>query len=135
MKDLRGQISVFVIIGLLVLLSIGLIMFSLQQGKISQTSGGVEEESVRAYVQGCLDETTKEALFTIGLRGGYNIVPEPKTDALMILSIPYFLYDQKTYIPSLDEIANQMEQYLSMPLDSCLVGLSNISCVRGSYAI
>lgn len=129
----RGQVTIFILVGIFILLFIGFFFFytAQEQPPVSEEAPAVA--SVRVYVESCLEQTTEEAIFTLGLSGGYYTVPEPKTDALLIATVPYFLYNGETYIISIDEIADNIEDYLSAQLNYCLEGLSDIPAFNGEY--
>ena len=137
MQSSRAQISVFIILGILILIIIGLAMLFLQQTQEAQQAQvfTAEETAVTAYITSCVEQTGQEALFTLGLQGGYETVPEPRTDELLLLEVPYFLYETKTYVPTLEEIAMQVEAYMMAPITSCLAGLENIPSFQGTYEL
>jgi len=74
----KGQITVFIIIGIILLLSLG-VMIYLQQVRVEkfETAILVVEEvaaemmPVRTYIEDCLQETGKDALKKVGDYGGY----------------------------------------------------------------
>ncbi|MBT5021898.1 hypothetical protein HON01_03680 [Candidatus Woesearchaeota archaeon] len=75
----KGQITVFMIIGIILLFSTAMIFYireqvvdNLQDEFIPQLAEiPLEAQPIRIFVENCLKETTKDALHQIGLHGGY----------------------------------------------------------------
>ena len=80
----RGQVTVFVIIGLVLVVAIGLVF--MYKDKIITTQEklgeGValseSEQEVQVIVENCLEETAKEAIILLGYQGLYIELPEQK---------------------------------------------------------
>jgi len=78
-KQKRGQITVFIILGIIILLSFAfLLYFSSSAGKQKSKASSLEEirktfdsESFQYYVSSCLTNNFEEGLMLIGERGGY----------------------------------------------------------------
>ncbi len=75
----KGQITIFIIIGLLLLVGIGIYLYVTSQAAIAPLEAQeavvskipTEMQPLRNYVQDCLKITAKEALKKLGERGGY----------------------------------------------------------------
>ena len=90
----RGQVTVFLIVGLIILFVSGIIIFLVKGANLS-VQNSIETESVflgdqvQNYVDRCLYLTTKEGLFFIGEHGGYyNLPPVYNPD----FYLPYYFY-------------------------------------------
>ncbi len=68
----RGQITLFVIIGLAVLLLVGIFLLWRSTSEPASLAGTQAAASVTALVESCLEQTARDALITIGLGGGYT---------------------------------------------------------------
>ncbi|MFH1133012.1 MAG: hypothetical protein V1735_00830 [Nanoarchaeota archaeon] len=108
----RGQITIFIILGIVLLAAAGLFFF-LRQGEerplafvVTEKTPG-ELQPVRLYVENCLDQVGKEAVNYASLHGGYtqqallrNLNPLDYTDSgngLPVLDgdlIPYWWYNE-----------------------------------------
>ena len=66
-KNKRGQVTIFIIIGLIIVVS-GILIY-LFYPKIKTTIGG-EEKSPQAYIQSCIEQDIKEAVEKISIQGG-----------------------------------------------------------------
>ncbi|MCF7866240.1 hypothetical protein K9L67_03065 [Candidatus Woesearchaeota archaeon] len=112
----KGQATVFVIIGILIMIVIGIGIYFLQnlsEKKVNieeEYSQSIEQELVPVYdvVTSCLYSVSKKGLKILGLKGGnietpehllYNINPSYKNNALQLytesdLIIPYYVYSE-----------------------------------------
>lgn len=85
----RGQVTLFVMIGLVVLLAVGL--FFLVDQDDASSSPGEEQAEVANFVQQCLGSIGEESIRTVGLHGGYtpeqiaqfNALPTKDTEVIV----------------------------------------------------
>ncbi len=127
----RGQVTIFIILGILLLLALTLVIFmkkeivSLKPEELFPTQKG----KVENYLTTCMDKLGGEALLKIGTQGGYIEVPKELTDSSVSLKlspmnvIPYWAYGQNTNIPQLEEIKVRIDTYMEQNLRSCLFGM------------
>ncbi len=127
----RGQVTVFIILGILLLLALTLVIFmkkeivSLKPEELFPTQKG----KVENYLTTCMDQLGEEALLKIGTQGGYIEVPKELTDASISLKlspmnvIPYWAYGQNINIPQLEEIKVRIDTYMEQNLRPCLFGM------------
>lgn len=80
MKQKRGQITLFIVIGLIFLLGAGITIYltvlrepaTIEQAELPAVQQvPAEAEPIREYVRSCIYETAKEAVIKIGEHGGY----------------------------------------------------------------
>ena len=76
----RAQVTLFVIIGLLLLAVVSLILFNLNNLKVKSeivetTKLPSDVEVIRQDIELCFKEAGENALILIGLQGGYAISP------------------------------------------------------------
>ncbi len=140
----KSQISMFMIIGLVLLIIIGVTIFIVKTINVRKPTTREQvkiSDEVKAYTTECLKKVGIEALRKAGEQGGY-IYPKKcgihaikmkptNSNAFIYLGkeMPYWVYmDQPCSvvlkIPSLDEgvcsIKNQVEQYIEENIDECL---------------
>src|SRR3989344_1905776 len=90
----RGQITIFIIIGIIFLVFI--LLFSwLRFSTLKETFTAQKVEvsfsaPVLNYIQSCLDKTAEEAVFFIAEHGGYYELPDL---ADLKFNLPYYLYE------------------------------------------
>ncbi|MBS3123639.1 hypothetical protein J4437_03300 [Candidatus Woesearchaeota archaeon] len=126
----RGQITIFIIIGIIVLFVVLGIFFFLQ--KINTGGLGVEEDkqinvdntdSLKIFVEHCQENTAKEGLKFLAEHGGYYQVPEPSMSISFLSAsskIPYYFYQESKNFPTLEQIQTELEVYLADQLPVCL---------------
>ncbi|MDO8628700.1 MAG: hypothetical protein Q7R56_03015 [Nanoarchaeota archaeon] len=141
MGEKRGQLSIYVIIGILILASVILVLYLKPPGKIQEgisgtTSVPAQLQNVEASIQGCLEQVTKEAINLISIQGGYlNLeqpiptIIDPFSNSLSTVTggIPtaYWYYEQangiaKTQQPTLTNIQHDIETYINEHIAACI---------------
>jgi len=123
----RGQITIFIIIGILILCIIA--GFLLLKGKIVEEEVKVEEEKiiesvqlgggVQNYVENCIEKTGREALIFIGEQGGYYELPEVYDPDF---KLPYYFYEENDLSPSKDKVEEELAKYMEEMLFFCVEG-------------
>ncbi len=145
---MRGQISTFFILGVLLLI-VFLLFFSSIQKAGSGSFSFIDEKPLVTLVTACIKETTHEAASVIAGRGGYYPLPEP----LIILAneshsfpVPYYHYaDGRTgrsdyppggvAMPSNETIMRALESYLAASLAECVLSGAEKLSARSGDAI
>ncbi|MBI2128929.1 hypothetical protein HYU07_01690 [Candidatus Woesearchaeota archaeon] len=130
----RGQITVFIIIGLVLVISL-IIVFSiagsrqaseLKSSVAEATIGSVETTVIRTYIENCLKTTSQDAVFSkIGLHGGYLKEEEGVSyaqyrDNEITYYIPYYLDGAAISIPALSNIEAEAGKYVAAEVDKCI---------------
>jgi len=117
-KSKRGQVTIFIIIGILIV--VGVVLFFILSGDSTeeQPQVDVDIQPIYNYVQGCLDESVDEGIFYIAERGGYyNLSEVQKTD---ILGIPYYIQNTSITMISKQEMENQLSKSIEDDVSSCV---------------
>jgi hypothetical protein len=119
----EGQVSAFLLVGLVLLVIIGLLLylntFIKREKPISK-----EVASVQSYVKECVGAAAMDGLYLIGRQGGYITLPEQ----VLIKdygSMGYGYRDNQNTIPGINLIKAELESYISNELAECLNGLKN----------
>lgn len=124
----RGQMTVFIIVGVLVVS--GIALFFLYRTNLLPEIGGRQETNVNAFLNSCLEEKTKEAVKELSLRGG-DLNPSPYlkfmfTDEGIYRSISYLCYTQNNFGPCvvqkptiLLDMQDGIKNYISDDFESC----------------
>jgi len=137
----RGQITVFIIIGLIVLLTYFTLSYyrkeSIEETELIQP----ELIPVQQFVMTCTKTLAREAIDIIGINGGYIYFPQwiqnnpnsyLKLSPIEDLKNPYWWYDGEQAIPPLDFIAKQIEDYTEAGMAGCL---DNFSAFHQEYDV
>lgn len=143
----KGQVTVFIIIGIVILLIAGGAYFArdyilkseFEREQAKAAAIPEKAESVKEYIDGCVREVSDDAVRLIGEQGGYIEVPldelvitdaDPFSNSLEIfrgsgIRVPYWYYIkangvEKLQVPSKEFIQNEIEEYINENLESCV---------------
>lgn len=131
-SDKKGQVTVFIIVGILLLLAIVLILVlkteitTFKPEEIIPTQKG----KVESYISACISDLGEEALLRVGNQGGYVEVPEHiakdgsshlRTSPFSV--VPYWAVGNNIRIPPLSQIKVDIDKYVKDNLRSCVFDL------------
>lgn len=121
--------TLFIILGLVILIALALLivvkkeLVTFKPEEIIPTEKG----KVSSFITSCMERIGEEALFTIGVQGGYLDVPsdianDGNTNLRLspFTVIPYWAYGPHVRIPSLPEIKQRLDNDMRQNLKSCL---------------
>tara|TARA_Y100000310_G_scaffold345791_1_gene469997 strand:+ start:6194 stop:7060 length:867 start_codon:yes stop_codon:yes gene_type:complete len=140
----RASISLFVIAGLILLISVSLIYYiesiTKERSVEEQSqiiSGATETAEITKFVENCLSGFGKEAAYIIGSNGGYlsfssnNPYQDPGNNAEFYeyyyvdnKRLPVLVNAQNTYQRSKEVIEQMISNYVTVNLPSCINNLS-----------
>ncbi len=118
----RGQVVLFVILGLVLVVLIWSIFHVYQARAISRSSENgkiTDVKSVSNFVNVCLQQKGVEALVDIAGKGGYFDLPVYSTEQLPD-NVPYFLYQGSIFIPTVEKIQENVARAVEKRLGDCL---------------
>lgn len=133
MSKKRGQITIFMILGVILLLSFLLFYFLRREVSVFKPETVVPPEiiPVNNFILGCVDSVSREAGNLVGANGGYVELP-PGIANDRLAAVPDFtfspvrtalwFYRGQNRIPPLDYIQFQLENYIHDNLIECLQG-------------
>lgn len=121
----RGQVTAFIIVGLVVLIAIILVYFAnseylkdlFEEQRTKLTGIPAEIKPVGDYIQQCLDDVSKTGVDFVLLQGGYY---EPKDYVELDLFRVAYWYDNKDISPSLEVIENEISKGINPLFKSCI---------------
>jgi hypothetical protein len=127
-KGKRGQITLFLAIGIIILISFSFILFfksSLYKDKIADSEKSVSEMGLNkdyflSYTENCLTKTSQEALEYVSNHGGYYNLPH-----LSAFSLPYYFYNISDVSPSISVVEKELGLYVDDMLFFCLEKFEN----------
>ena len=97
----RGQVTTFIILGLLIVIAIILLLVilkvpigELKTGPSEEIARQLQIESIKEYVDSCVKDTANNGLYIIGLQGGYINLPD-KVLEIDNIKIAYGYYKGK----------------------------------------
>ena len=124
-----GQVTVFMIVGILVLAVTGLIFYIsshtiLEQAE-DETMYPLETASIQMFVEGCLESVGEEGIFYISESGGFynsdDINPFINYSSVFI---PFYFDRGDLFVPTLENIESELNLYVVDNIDSCLSNFS-----------
>jgi len=130
----RGQVSIFMVLGILILLTF-IIAMSLQVEKEVIEKDTIEEKSdpIQNYIKSCLFSVTEKAINKVSLQGGYlnprgdSIYDEPGDGAFRHVYyflnnniLPYVLDKNQITLRSKEEIEKIISNYINVEIKNCL---------------
>lgn len=128
----QGQVTVFIILGMVLLIAVALVILfkteviSFKTSELLPTNKGKVENLITL----CMEQVGEEGLLRMGVQGGYVEVPlELATDGSLHLRIspmnvvPYWAYGVETNIPSLENLAQRLDEHMEQQLRTCVLGM------------
>jgi len=108
----KGQLTIFIIIAILVISLVSVFFIIL---KTPGDSEGINAAVIKNFVDECVEETAEDVIYQIGQGGGHYFPPEFSTDS----GIAYYWYHKKNYMPSKEELEEEISYYISKKLFFC----------------
>jgi len=129
----KGQVTLFIIIGIIILLSVALVIyFTTETTKAparKYVSVPEDIQPVHDYVSECLYQVSKDGLAILGTQGGFINVPgiiqnTPSSyipgDNLGVIKTPLWYYEGEDRTPDLDFMAAELARYIKVRLPLCI---------------
>jgi len=126
----RGQVTLFIILGILLLLSVGIILylnFYLVKEDLSSNIGSTSTgkvSSVKLFVENCHKKSLTEGVQSLALNGGYF---ETITLSSSFYHIPYYFYQGTDLSPNKAKMEQQLSDYIKQEIITCTQNFSVIS--------
>tara|TARA_Y100000310_G_C20704331_1_gene833676 strand:- start:4621 stop:5364 length:744 start_codon:yes stop_codon:yes gene_type:complete len=117
----RGQVSTFVIVGLVILLLFGAVYFVISSTS-PETDAEISTAPIQSFIQDCLDTTFKKAIAVTSSQGGYNHPPKPYF-TFYFTKIPYYYDKEPLPLPTLSITEEEISEYVLNNIDFCLKDL------------
>ena len=114
----RGQITIFIVIGMIVLVAASLLFFTFsEEKKIQPQAKIISTSAITSLVEKCIGSTAQEGIFENSRQGGYFVLPEHSTTDLFE-DVPYFV--NLSNFPEDKILAKELGSYIDTVLDFCL---------------
>ena len=138
----KAQVTVFIIIGIILLVSASIVIYITQVRKVEVVEEVVvppEVQPVYDYVTGCVYQIGVDALSIIGMQGGYadlgldrvgirDITMNPsaylRIDPAGVFKLPYWFYEGEWRIPTLEFMQNEIADYITQNVYVCIGNFS-----------
>jgi len=119
----RGQITTFIIIGIVVLAIVATVFYIRQQEteRLPREAVPKEAQPIQLFVEECIQKTAVPGIYHLGMQGGHITVPE-HAFSTEIYSIGYGFKNKASTLPSIDKMQEQLSEYLKNALPLCING-------------
>ncbi len=117
LQNRRGQVTIFIIIAILIVAAVAL-FFTLRGGVEKEKTLSPEIVPIKNFVDECLEDSLGKVVYRIGEGGGYYF-PEAVLST-EILDVPYYIKNNRSYMPSKEKIENEISKYVVKDLTLCL---------------
>jgi hypothetical protein len=114
----NGQITIFVIIALVIVAGIGG-YFLLKNSNFSVLGPSPEFKVINDNVEKCLENSTLEGIYFIGLQGGYWNVPGDK-ESYLVMEEPVYVNKGVVTMPSKDTIEKELALAINESIRICI---------------
>ncbi len=119
MANVKSQVTVFIIIGIVVLLVVlfgSIVVKLVSEEKIN---GQYDTEPIKNFVESCIEKTGRNAISFTALRGGYYNTPNPK-ELYSSVRIPLYWEVNESKVPDRETVENEVFLYIKENLPGCL---------------
>lgn len=128
----RGQITTFIIIGIVILAIVAFFLYLRgETTTIPQEQQAIAVSSdilpVQMFVQECVDTVSKNAVYAIGLRGGYYKDNPTLLAVNNTFRMPYVFENLIYDVPTNELVQKELSLYAQDYLDQCLGNFSSLS--------
>jgi len=109
----KGQVTIFIIIIIIVIALI--VSFFIFKDTLKRKIFIPETDSVKIFVENCIENVGGEIIYDLGRKGGYFFAPDFSTDT----GIPIYYSNGKNYMPTKNQIENEISYYINERLFFC----------------
>ena len=116
--DRKGQVTLFIIIGVVLLMLIALIFFIVR----SQEAIKAEQKelpTIRHYIENCIEEVSYDAAYLLGQQGGYIYFGGQPVYTDEIVAA-YHYYEGEDVTPTRQDMQNHISAYVVVNMNRCL---------------
>lgn len=143
MLQKRGQVTFFVILGILLLISVAFVLYSSRE-KLIETIGEAKDiptefKTIHTFVQQCLEESALQSVLLLGTQGGFIDIPpriaiNPKSFLSLTpagdLKLPLWYFLGENRAPTISFMQNELANDITRRMESCLKGLNREEFTR-----
>jgi len=137
----RGQITTFIIIGIMILAIVALFLFLRQDASpIEKQRVPSEVGPVSGFVENCLQRIGEEGIITNSLRGGYyKNFDSQKVQLPGLNFVPVYFNGFSIFVPSDEKLRQELELYVKDNLNKCVNNFESLAAfsveIQGDVSI
>jgi hypothetical protein len=122
----RGQVSIFIIIGAIVIITISLFFLIKKNSSGFSFSGSPDTRPIEHYIELCTKSSTSDALYLAGMQGGYTTTPKTYFESGYARTA-YWYNKGEDISPTIEEIEQELSFYVNNNLPECMESLNVFS--------
>lgn len=123
-RDKKGQVTLFVIIGIIILLVAGVFIYARDNEPgtdiVDNILDGRNDASLEGYVKHCMSNIAEDAVMQIAIQGGYKTLTPPYFSTPQIKAPYYLKKGVIKEVPSIKEVEANLAAYMFLDLNSCV---------------
>lgn len=120
MKNKKAQLTLFIILGILILIAGGIVFYySTTSQEQEMETLPPSAETIKSFIDSCIDKTTKEGIYFIALQGGYYD-GDSLSKRFFDIEIPYYWFDREDTMPTMYTIEYELSKYIVAELPNCV---------------
>ena len=127
-KSKRSQVTIFIIIAILIVAVVAGFFYLRQRAPSIDNNLPPEASDFKLYMDDCLKNVLESDLVYLGNQGGYS-----NKETLSVyysgFNIPYYFYEDKRTLTSLDSISGSLEELVKNDFNDICYGLYNDSSI------
>ncbi|MFC1774699.1 hypothetical protein ACFLZN_00095 [Nanoarchaeota archaeon] len=123
----KGGVTLWIILGIIILLSIALLAYFLMRTTPDIIKIPPDVQPFYDFTSTCLYDITKQGIVKMGIQGGFLTLPpfiqrNPRTHISLskTIKIPYWYHNAQFLSPKIDYMQRELEIYIDDNIDSCL---------------
>ena len=134
-KNKKAQLTVFIIIGIVLLLILGLTLYFTQSMFFQKLFVPKEISKVVVFTEACVQAAAEEGLFLLSIQGGYieqpdYITKDPYSYVDAGFKVPYLYYRGNDRAPSKTQMEFELVNYVNEQVKNCI---NNYDMFRNEY--
>lgn len=120
----KGQVTVFIIVGIVIVLVLGITIFLMQKVAKERLQAEAEqplvlrEEPLQQAVDDCVQDSLERAVFFISRQGGYYRTPPPYFE-FAVFNVPYYFDQQILSVPTKVEVEKNLAEFIRHDFAVC----------------
>ncbi|MBI4145865.1 hypothetical protein HY489_00850 [Candidatus Woesearchaeota archaeon] len=141
----KAQITIFIILGIVLLLSVGIVVYFVQTRERAELEKAVvvpeDVRQVYDFVSECVNQVSKEGIILMGEQGGYLYLPGiiertptayVQSDPFGVVKTPFWYLDGEDRTPSLDGMQRDLALWVKQGLTDCV---DNFAAFTGAFQV
>jgi len=110
----RGQLTIFIIVGIIILASIGL-YFTFRSSIVKQEYTITDTSNVNRFVDDCIEQVGIEVIKQVSEGGGYYFSSEKSTSS----GLAVYYSEGQSYVPTKEDIEDEISEFIKENLFFC----------------